>query len=167
MTILVATASRHGSTHEIGDEIAQNLREAGHAVERLEIEEESAPGRYDAAIVGSAVYMGKWLTGACRFVERNHKTLNAVPLWLFSSGPIGPDTPALDTKHIEQTLGVTATLEHRIFRGKLDTSVLGFGERLAVQLVRTPDGDFRNWDEVRDWAHEIDAVLDRQEMSSP
>jgi menaquinone-dependent protoporphyrinogen oxidase len=43
--------------------------------------------------------------------------------------------------------------------GKLDRSRLGFGERMAVRLVKAPEGDFRDWGAVRGWSKEIAAAL--------
>src|SRR6476646_4096693 len=98
MKILVAVAGRHGSTNEIGGAITQTLRDLGHTVDQLTMEGGTDIGRYDAAIVGSAVYMGNWLPDARAFVERNRSILSSMPVWLFSSGPIGPSTPAIDTE---------------------------------------------------------------------
>ncbi len=58
MNILIAVASRYGSTREIADALAQELRDCGHAVTRRSVEEIDAVEAYDAVIVGSAVYMG-------------------------------------------------------------------------------------------------------------
>jgi menaquinone-dependent protoporphyrinogen oxidase len=57
-----------------------------------------------------------------------------------------------------QLAELTETLrpkEHRIFFGALDQSKLGFGERILVKAVKAPDGDFRDWDQIRDWAAAI------------
>jgi menaquinone-dependent protoporphyrinogen oxidase len=37
--------------------------------------------------------------------------------------------------------------------------MLGFGERLIVKGVKAPDGDFRDWDEVRSWADEVATAI--------
>ncbi|NIP24376.1 MAG: hypothetical protein GWO38_11280 [Phycisphaerae bacterium] len=48
---------------------------------------------------------------------------------------------------------------HKVFVGKLDTKDLGLGERLIIRLVKAPTGDFRNWEDVSDWANEIMLTL--------
>jgi menaquinone-dependent protoporphyrinogen oxidase len=159
MNILIATAGRHGSTHEIGAAIAQFLRDAGNAVDVRTVEEAGTVGGYDAAVIGSAVYMGSWMPEARAFVERNHTALTAMPVWLFSSGPIGPQSPGVDTRQIEEAMHCSAVRDHHVFMGKLDRSRLGFGERMAVRLVKAPEGDFRDWGAVRGWSQEIAAAL--------
>jgi len=42
-----------------------------------------------------------------------------------------------------------------MFAGKLDKRQLGFGERAIVVALRVPEGDFRNWAEIKGWASEI------------
>jgi hypothetical protein len=49
----------------------------------------------------------------------------------------------------------TTAREHRVFAGKLVRKQLGFGERAIVVALRVPDGDLRNWPEIRSWASEI------------
>jgi menaquinone-dependent protoporphyrinogen oxidase len=159
MNILVCTASRHGSTREIGDAIARTLREEGHTVRQVDVEHPEEIGQFDTAIIGSAIYMGKWLPEAREFVERNHDALVVGPLWLFSSGPIGPSESLINVKQIEESMGLAGARSHAVFGGRLDRSNLGPGERFIARVVRTPEGDFRNWDAIQAWAHSIAAHL--------
>ncbi len=161
MNILVAVASRHGSTRDIADVIADELRASGHTVDVQNACEVSNIQKYDAAIVGSGVYMGNWLAEARHFVDQNQASLSAIPVWLFSSGPLGRDDPqpSADPAHLQELLQATQARGHRIFVGKLDKSELGLGERLVVKMVKAPDGDFRDWEAIRGWAHDIASAL--------
>jgi len=161
MDILIAVASRHGSTHEIGERIAQELRHVGHVVDVRAADEDAMVARYGAVIVGSAIYMGNWLPAARQFVERNRDWLAAVPVWLFSSGPLGQGDPQPhgDPAHLDAIMQATHARAHRIFVGKLDPSGLGLGERLITRVVKAPAGDFRDWETIRAWTHEIAMTL--------
>jgi menaquinone-dependent protoporphyrinogen oxidase len=105
--------------------------------------------------------MGDWLPEARTYVGRSRALLATVPVWLFSSGPLGRDDPQPkgDPRHLAELLGETGARGHWIFVGKLDRSRLGLGERLIAGLVKAPEGDFRDWDAVRAWAREIAAAL--------
>jgi menaquinone-dependent protoporphyrinogen oxidase len=46
-----------------------------------------------------------------------------------------------------------------VFAGKLDKRQLGFGEKAIVVALRVPEGDFRDWAEIKDWASEIAGSL--------
>jgi len=37
--------------------------------------------------------------------------------------------------------------------------VLGLGEKVILKAVRAPEGDFRPWDDVREWARGIATEL--------
>lgn len=161
MNILIAVASKHGSTQEIAEAIGRHLRAAGHTVDVHRMEEATAVAGYDAAIIGSAVYMGQWLSPAKEFVDRNQSQLAALPVWLFSSGPLGAENPQPqgDPEGIEELMKKAEAAGHRVFVGKLDKSSLGMGERLIVKMVKAPEGDFRDWEEIRAWTAQIAQAL--------
>jgi menaquinone-dependent protoporphyrinogen oxidase len=48
-------------------------------------------GGYDAVIVGGALYHGRWHRAARRFVRRHRTALRSMPVWFFSSRPLGDD----------------------------------------------------------------------------
>jgi menaquinone-dependent protoporphyrinogen oxidase len=161
MNILITVASRHGSTREIAEMLAQELRMADHSVDVRKIEEGPSIALYDAVIIGSAIYMGKWLPSAEQFVQDNRVRLGEVPIWLFSSGPLGRENPQPtgDPKQIDALMAGTRAHEHRVFVGKLDKHSLGVGERLIVRAVGASEGDFRDWAAIRSWARDIAGIL--------
>jgi menaquinone-dependent protoporphyrinogen oxidase len=161
MKALVVAASRHGATSEIGEAIGGALREHGLEADVKPPEEVHDLGGYDAVVIGSAVYVGKWLDPARDLVEMRADELCTLPVWLFSSGPVGdPLRPAPeDAVDVEQLVASTRARGHRLFGGKLDKGKLGFGEKAVVLAFRAPEGDFRDWDEIRAWAAEIAGEL--------
>lgn len=166
MKVLVATASRHGSTLEIAEVIGGVLRQAGHTVDVTAIDQVTQVDRYDAAVIGSAIYMGNWLPQAREFVERNLAAFHSMPVWYFSSGPVGSSSkPAMDAKHLDQLTQLLGGQQARIFGGRLDSGEIGLGERLIVRLVKASDRDSRDWEEIRQWAEGIAAALKGQELA--
>jgi menaquinone-dependent protoporphyrinogen oxidase len=161
VNILIAVASRHGGTRGIAEALGQELRAAGHNVTVQDAGAVMSLEGYDAALVGSAVYMGAWLQAARQCVERNAAALTAMPVWLFSSGPLGAENPqpATPLPHLDALLRQTGAREHRMFIGKLDKGAIGFGERVIAQAVKAPEGDFRDWAAIRAWADQIAAAL--------
>jgi menaquinone-dependent protoporphyrinogen oxidase len=156
MKILVTTASKHGATAEIGDAIAGKLREHEFEVEVHEPGDVTSLAGYDAVILGSAIYAGRWMDTARRFSERHHSALRRLPVWLFSSGPIGdPPQPEEEPADGHRLLGELGAREHRVFRGRVNSSDLGWVERTITKMVKAPDGDFRDFDAIRTWAAEV------------
>jgi menaquinone-dependent protoporphyrinogen oxidase len=160
MRVLVTYASKHGSTEGIAQAIGDRLRERGLEVDVAPVGRRGDVGDASAVILGSAVYVGSWIDEAVEFAERNAETLVGMPVWLFSSGPLGEhvDDDEEQPRQLAELRGLVAPLEHRTFFGALDKAKLGFGERLMVKAVRAPDGDFRDWEAIRGWS---DAIADR------
>jgi menaquinone-dependent protoporphyrinogen oxidase len=161
MRVLVVSESKHGATGEIGEAIARTLNANGVDATARDADAETSLSGYDAFVVGSGVYAGHWLKGAREFVAQHAAVLSAHPTWLFSSGPIG-EPPKPDEAHAIDVTDVvkrTGAREHRAFAGKLDKAALGFGERAVMIAVRAPEGDYRDWNEIEDWARTIAKAL--------
>jgi menaquinone-dependent protoporphyrinogen oxidase len=160
--ILVAYASKHGATAGIASRIAERLSERGHDARARPVDAIDALGDAEAVVVGSAVYAGSWRKEAVGFTERFRTELARMPVWLFSSGPLGEHV----TDHEEQPRQLAEIrrsidpIDHRTFFGALDMSKLSFGERMIVKAVKAPEGDFRDWDDIDAWADSIDVRLD-------
>jgi menaquinone-dependent protoporphyrinogen oxidase len=156
MTLLIAVSSKHGSTREIAGSIADTLREAGVEVEVVDAQHVQSVEPYGAVIVGSAVYLGRWMAPARDLVNRSVDALRTRPVWLFSSGPLGRDTadPA-DAADGLRLLALVGARDHRVFSGKLDKHEIGFLERRIASMVKNPYGDHRDWSDIREWATSI------------
>jgi len=154
MSILIAYASKHGATAGIAERIGATLHLRGLEVCVMSIPEVPDLENYDAAIIGSAVYMGRWMKEAASFVRQRQAQLVRVPLWLFSSGPVGPKSlpEAAELAEFRTLLDVRDDVT---FDGAIDAQKLSFSERLMVKAVRAPYGDYRKWDRIDEWAGSI------------
>ena len=161
MKVLVAVASKHGSTREIAEAVAAGLRAGGLEADFQDAGDVHSIAGYDAVVLGSAIYAGNWLADAKGFVESYRAELAKLPVWLFSSGPLGAENPQPqdDPNRLVASLGEMSPREHRVFVGKLDPETLGFAERLIAKAVHAPSGDFRDWDAIREWAQSIASEL--------
>jgi menaquinone-dependent protoporphyrinogen oxidase len=159
MTVLVTAAGRHGATMEIAERVAGVLAEAGLPVDlRAPREVESVSG-YDAVVVGSGVYVGRWVEDARAFAARHADELAELPTWLFSSGPVGdPPKPggegAVDVREIVDAIRPRG---HEVLAGRIDRKALSLAERVVVKAVGAPSGDYRDWDAIDGWARAIAA----------
>ena len=155
--VLVAAATKHGSTMEIAEAIGRTLAEQGLATTVTAVDRVSDIDSYQAAVIGSGVYMGHWLEPARTFVDHCGEALKTRPTWLFSSGPIGePPRPKADEAvDVRELMAATGARDHRLFDGKIDKQRLGFAERAVVRAVGASEGDFRDWDAIHEWARGI------------
>jgi menaquinone-dependent protoporphyrinogen oxidase len=159
MKVLVAWASRHGSTTEIAEAAGDALRDAGFDVDVRELGAVDTVYPYDACVLGSAVYMGSWLREAKQFADEHFELLQSRPVWLFSSGPIGEIGAGADAFDAAGFVADLHAIDHALFDGRLDRTRLRFGERSLVRAMRVADGDHRDWDAVAAWAGGIARTL--------
>lgn len=178
---LVAHASRHGSTAEIAERIAERLQKAGLDTVARDVTEVEDAEAYDAFVIGGAAYMSHWLKPATTFVRRNEELLARRPVWLFSSGPIGDErvdhegNDLLEVSRPREFDELHRLLEPRdeqVFFGKWDPAApaVGFAERMMRLLPARGDavtaGDHRDWAAIDAWAGGIAATL-RTERARP
>ncbi|MCC2335735.1 flavodoxin domain-containing protein [Cellulomonas wangsupingiae] len=163
MRILLAVASRHQGTWEIGDVVAQRLRARGHEVDQSAPEDVTTVAQHDAVVLGSAVYTAHWLPAARDLADRCAQELRARPVWTFSSGlatqPANSANSPLEVAALCERIGARG---HRSFRGRLDRSVLSFTERAIIAGGRAREGDHRDMEAVAAWADTIADALDAE-----
>lgn len=152
MKVLVTVGSKHGASDEIGAALRTALGEAGLEADQVAPEQVRSLDGYDAVVLGSGVYAGRWVDAARKFVDGHLEELRARPVWIFSSGPLGeppkPDDEPPDGRAVAERIGAR---EHRVFAGSLDRAKLGFGERAIIGIVKAPYGDFRSWPAIAAW----------------
>ncbi len=161
MKVLVAAASRQGSTAEIAQAIGDVLRSRGLEVTVHRAESVGPLAGIDAVVLGSAVYSGHWLPPAIALAHRIADELPGRPVWLFSSGPVGNPSRKLvqrmgaDPVDLPEVLAATRARGHKMLAGKLDRKDLRGFQRAALSVVRGLEGDFRDWQGIRGWAGSI------------
>jgi menaquinone-dependent protoporphyrinogen oxidase len=156
MNVLVASQTRHGATREIADLIGATLRERHIAADIRDLADVRDLAPYDAVVLGSAVYMGSWMKPAKAFVDRHAGELRTRPTWLFSSGPTGEaGVDGAEPVNVDDLLAAARPRGHRVFAGRLERNRLGMFERAVANVVHAPEGDFRDWEEIEDWAVSI------------
>jgi menaquinone-dependent protoporphyrinogen oxidase len=161
MTVLVTYASKHGSTEEIAERITATLRRLSIETDLQPVEAVRDIEPYTAVVLGSAIYYGSWLKEAREFVHRYEAALAARPVWLFSSGPLGVEVKDAEPqpKELAEFQESVKPRDPRVFFGALDYRQLSFMERMVVKGVRAPEGDFRDWGAIEEWAESIAHTL--------
>ncbi len=144
--VLIAYASKRGSTAEIADVVARAIREDGHIVDCRPADGVKNLGPYDAVILGSAVYMKRWRGDAKHFLRKHSKELSELSFWVFSSGPVGDPTNAADPSWYEpprvieraEALGLTGPYGVRrlLAAGPQGTGGTGDGGQHATRISR-------------------------------
>ncbi len=165
--VLVAYATRHGSTHRIATTVCGILRDAGIDADCRSAAEVESLAPYGAVILGSAMYMDTWQQDAVRLLRRHQRDLAARPLWLFSGGPLS-DPPSVEAplpprpEDLEDRAVAAGARGHVVFGGRHGASAPG-----SEAEGGTPDaegsphaGDYRDWDVITEWAQSMVPALE-------
>ena len=161
--ILVAYASRKGSTAGIAQAVGKELVSAGYTVDVIEMKTVTTVEGYNAAIIGAPVYMGKVDKDISKFVAKNRDRLASIPVAAFAVGiaPVAPQIEPVEkvldnlTKAVSPIQLIAAT----VFAGKLDPDKMSFIERQMTSLMKVRTGDFRDWNAITAWARELPGMM--------
>lgn len=159
--ILVAYASKHGATAEIAERIGEVLQEKGFDVTVQSAKINADLKTYDKVILGIALYYGRYQKDAVHFLKEQVETLATLPVWIFLSGPTGTEDPNNQLKgwlypdSLKPVIEQIKPQQITCFGGKIDLDQLSFIEKGVINKVKSPIGDFRNWDSIVSWAESI------------
>jgi menaquinone-dependent protoporphyrinogen oxidase len=123
--------------------------------------------RFNAVIVGGALYANRWHRAARKFVKRHEDELRAMPVWFFSSGPLDDSAESRDippTKQVSMLMERAGARGHVTFGGRLSRDPRGF---VASKMARKHAGDWRSRDHVWAWATEMSASLRAAPQAQP
>jgi menaquinone-dependent protoporphyrinogen oxidase len=161
--ILVAYATRAGSTFEVAEQVAEVLRATGASVDVKPVPAVHELKGYDAVVIGSAIRMSKWLPEAVAFVQAQREPLSHIPTAYFLvSGLLRDDTPEMRSKVLAFLDPVRQILEPTsigLFAGKMDYSKMDGLDRSIAEGVSSSEGDWRNWEAIRSWAQGVQSIL--------
>jgi menaquinone-dependent protoporphyrinogen oxidase len=156
--ILVAYATRTGSTVEVAEKIAETLAAAGSSVDVRPIQENPTLEGYSAVVLGSAINGAKWLPEAVQYVREHQAVLRGLPLALFCVHimNLGDDDQSR-AKRLAYLIGVrelVQPVDEAYFAGiGMQPDQASRFERWLYQAFKIgPEGDCRDWKMIRSWA---------------
>ena len=170
MKILVAYATKHGSTAEVAEFIGQVFREHDIDTTVAAADQVQSVKDYDAFVLGSPVYASLWLTEMSQFLERFEKELSQKPVYYWMNcirvlEPGGREHAVAEYVY-QPTMKKIGVRDIAVFGGKLNLSEIDWNERwtLAARyegdaLPGSRNDDYRDWNTIRDWARKVRSQL--------
>ena len=167
-SILIAYATKYGSTQDVAEKIAATLREGGLAVDLKPVKQVKTLDGYRAVVVGAPLYIGSWLKDAQRFLTQQQIALEKLPVAIFS---LGPTRAGEDVADVRASLDVQVSkypwlkpVAVELFGGKYDPAKLRFPDTLLAALPASPlhgvpASDIRDWAAIRAWANTLPEKL--------
>ncbi|MCE5251258.1 hypothetical protein LLG96_13660 [bacterium] len=165
--ILIAYASKYGSTAEVAAVIGEVLSQAGADVDIVPARKVRDIGPYGYVILGTPIFMGKPQRASIAFARKHRTALGKIPVALFSLGlQMMDDTPENREKARQFLAPLLAIIGEPVslglFGARIDHSKFGFILRFIASRDKSGvmrGGDWRNWDNIREWAAGLTALL--------
>jgi menaquinone-dependent protoporphyrinogen oxidase len=164
--ILVAYASKCGSTGETAQTIAEVLSQSGIAVDVRLAKEVKELSPYRAVVLGSAVRMGRLLGEVEEFAKTNQSALSNLPTAYFTlCTTMKEDTPAnreTVTGYFASLRAIKEPVALGLFAGKVDHSTLPPLWRFFASRDKSgamAEGDYRDWPAIHAWAAQVGSAL--------
>jgi menaquinone-dependent protoporphyrinogen oxidase len=158
--ILVAYATKSGSTREIAEFISKTLEEKGVKAEFQEMKSVKSVSEYDAFILGAPMYMFHIISDAHAFIKKHKKSLAEKKSAFFSLGPL--NDAEKDWKEVNEIFNKEMAkypwftpVATEVFGGKLDPTTLQFPYNLIPAMKNMPPSDLRDWERIRTWAESL------------
>jgi menaquinone-dependent protoporphyrinogen oxidase len=159
-SILVAYATRAGSTKEVAEAVASTLREAGLAVDIQPLADVDTLEGFQAVVMGAPLYMFRWHKDALGFLKRHQWALGSRPTAVFALGPFNDvEKEWTDVRaQLDKALAKFpwfAPVAVQVFGGKFDPTSLRPPYSLIPAMKRLPVSDLRDWEAIASWAKEL------------
>jgi menaquinone-dependent protoporphyrinogen IX oxidase len=123
--VLLVCATRHGSTMEVAEAVAAELRETGVEVDLRPPNDDADPAGYDAVVVGGPMIMG-WHREARGYVARRRKALARLPVTYFITAM------SLTEDGRDRVGGVPVVKDTWLVKEPRDAGKLRYRERYAL-----------------------------------
>jgi len=161
--ILVAYASRTGSTAEVAEKIGNTLKDLGASIDVKSVKEISDVSNYDAIIIGSAVRMFKLLPETMEFFKRFSESFKDKPVAYFivclTMKEDNDKNSGRAETYLKPLYEVKEPVMVGLFAGKIEFSKLSPLWRWFMKVAKIEEGDFRDWDLIDDWTKRVADIL--------
>jgi menaquinone-dependent protoporphyrinogen oxidase len=168
--ILVAYATRTGTTAGVAQAVGEVLTTHGAQVDVLAVQDVSSVAPYQAVVLGSAIQSQQWLPEAMDFAREHQSALAMVPCAVFL---VCMTLVIVEGKYrsevanwLQPVRSLIRPVSEGLFTGALDISkVPGVNNRIKFRLSVAfgvwKEGDHRDWDAIRAWAESLAPLLMR------
>jgi menaquinone-dependent protoporphyrinogen oxidase len=158
--VLIAYATKAGSTAETAARMGETLTKKGLSVDVLPVSQVKDITQYETVVVGSAIRMGSVLPEAKIFIETNRAALSQKTFGLFilclTLSEKDDTSRQKATAFLDPIRTIVEPSSEGLFAGVMNPDKLTLLDRtIVVTMMKSPVGDFRDWDEINSWIEKL------------
>jgi menaquinone-dependent protoporphyrinogen oxidase len=180
MKALIAYGSRYGTSAEIAEEIGKFMENDGIEVDVVNLMKNKVYDvqKYDLIVVGSGIKMGKWTKEPLKFLKKNENILEDKKVALFVSCGAANDPKTVgegQEKYLDDVAGkylINKPVATGLFGSLYDPNAKqGLLYKMTMRFYKkeleekgidtTKPYDYRDWEEIREWAHKLAEMLNQ------
>jgi menaquinone-dependent protoporphyrinogen oxidase len=163
-SVLVAYATRNGSTQEVAEAIAATLRKDGCEVDSMPLRNVRTLAGHRMVVLGAPLYMFRLHKDAKAFLSRHQKALKELSVAVFALGPFHDEEKEWQEVRMQLDRELAkfpwlTPVANTVFGGKFDPAKLRFPLNLFPAMKKMPASDIRDWAAIRAWASDLAAKL--------
>lgn len=160
--VLVAYASASGFTEGVAQAIGEGMGEVGVSVDVMRAKQVKNVTEYDAVVIGSGIRAGRVFTEAISFLQRFQANLSEMPVAYFVVCLTMKDdteenrcTAGAYLDAVKEKVPTIEPVDVGLFAGGVDYNKLGFPFKLILKAMKSPVGDFRDWEAIKTWSTSV------------
>jgi len=168
-SVLVGYATRYGSTQEVAEAVAAELRKCGVEASVAPLKQVRTLEEYSAVVLGAPLYIGAWPGDAKRFLAKHQTALAQRPVAIFSLGPLSSAEGEMQGTRAQLDKQLSnfpwlKPVDVALFVGRFDPQRLHFPDNLVTMfqgspLYQVPASDRRDWAAIHAWASSLAVKL--------
>lgn len=164
--LLVTYGTWAGSTGEVAEAIAEVLRNEETEVDVYQARYVTDLGAYRGAVVGTAIHAGRVHPEMRQFVVKHETALSKMPVAYFvvcmTMQKDTEETRCEANAYLDQVRKAAPKVEPvdvGLFGGVIEYAKLPILMKLMLKVMKSSEGDARDWDGIRAWAEGLRPTL--------
>ncbi len=153
--VLLGYATRAGSTAEVAEIIAEELRGRGCDVVVSNLSDDPTPEGYDRYVLGSAVQNMTWLPESLTWLKDHGKRVGQAALFSVSMTAVDPAKSEAALGCNKAAAELVEVTSQAAFAGRYVPDKVNFLKRLLFRVLAKKPGDHVDPDAIRAWARQL------------
>lgn len=158
--ILIAYATRAGSTRDVAGILADEFRTLGCDVEAVDLAKvKPSVTDFHMVVVGSGINAGAWFSEAVAWVRTHARELSAMPVAVFNvclNAADDSDGKREETLAYNDPVAVTLSpVASESFAGRYAPERVGWFQRVLLRTMQKSEQDHVDPARIRAWAQEL------------